>query len=203
MKHVPAIIEALRQAKSVKVKTGAPVEPESLVETVTPHFGAIEWAPPPSYREALSAGLRAATRHVAAAGRELGFSLYDADALGGANEDLVHLPEGVTIDEGVDLSTNHLVGFAEADGEAVWCFDVSAPGANGEYPIYYHHQDQPRAKVLATGAWLNPADAKPDFESFTQWLETMAAALIAEPPPKWLQEVGMPGMTFTSKRLSL
>ncbi|MCP3168194.1 hypothetical protein [Myxococcus qinghaiensis] len=203
MKHVSAMLEALRQSKSVKVKTGAPIAPESLVDAITPPFGVIEWTPPPGYREALGSGLRSATRHVPAVGRERGFKLYDADALGKANEDWVHLPEGVTLEDGVDLSTNHLVGFAEAEGEAVWCFDVSAPRAGGEYPVYYHHAELPRARVLATGAWLKPEDATPDFESFAQWLETMTAALIAEPPPAWLQDLGTPGLTFTKKRLSL
>jgi hypothetical protein len=36
------------------------------------------------------------------------------------NGDLVHMPEGVSREPGRYLSTNHLVGFAEAGDEAVW-----------------------------------------------------------------------------------
>ncbi|MFY1828508.1 hypothetical protein ACN47A_21465 [Myxococcus fulvus] len=203
MKQVSQSIEALKQSKLLDLRLSEPTSADDLVKVVKPHFGTLSWTPPPSYREALALGLSSAERSLQADGMDLGFRLYVAENIGSANEDLVHLPEGVSIEEGVDLSTNHLVGFAEAGGEAVWCFDVSKPGANGEYPIYYHHQDQPRARVLATGAWHDPEDATPDFESFPQWLETMTAALTAPKLPSWFQDLGSPGMTFSKKRLSL
>ncbi|MCK8500116.1 SMI1/KNR4 family protein [Myxococcus sp. MISCRS1] len=203
MKQVSQSIEALKQSKLLELTLSEPISADALVKAVKPHFGTLRWTPPPSYREALALGLCIAERNLQADGLDVGFWLYDAEDIASANEDLVHLPEGVSIEEGVDLSTNHLVGFAEAGGEAVWCFDVSKPGPNGEYPIYYHHQDQPRARVLATGAWHNPEDATPDFESFPQWLETMTAALTAPKPPSWFKDVGAPGMTFADKRLSL
>ncbi|AKQ69963.1 hypothetical protein A176_006875 [Myxococcus hansupus] len=203
MSTISKCMEVLSGAEHLTVKKRAAIESSALVEAVTPHFGTIEWAPPASYREALASGLSAVTRHLVSVGMNQGFWLYDADNLGTVNEDLVHMPEGVSFDEGVDLSTNHLVGFAEAGGEAVWCFDVSAPGADGEYPVYYHHQDTPRAKVRATGAWNEPQDETPDFESFSQWLETMTVALTAEEPPEWLERLGEPGLTFVESRRTL
>jgi hypothetical protein len=37
---------------------------------------------------------------------------------------------------------------------------------------------------------------EPDFASFAEWLEVMAAALLAAEPPVWFERLGQPGLTF-------
>ncbi|MFQ6392535.1 hypothetical protein ACLMAJ_03700 [Nocardia sp. KC 131] len=64
----------------------------------------------------------------------------------------------------------------------MWCFDVAQSGGDGEYPVYYHHQDEPSARYLADGAWEEQADAVPDFPSFAAWFEAMAAAFTSGQP---------------------
>ena len=204
MSETVRLLKALESAKGIEIDRGEAIaDIKAFAALVKPHFGKIEWTPPKSYVSVLESwGPFSARRHVASIDSEVGFALLGEDDIGGVNEDLVHMPEGVSRDEGVDLTTNHLVGFAEADGEAVWCFDVTQ-GKDGEYPVYYHHQDEPRARILESGAWDEPADGKPDFESFTQWLETMTAALVSKKPPKWFEDLGTPGMTFVKKRLKV
>lgn len=194
---VSKLLDALAASKQVEIERDKPIKnPASLAKRVKPHFGKITWAPPASYAEVLSKwGPFRVERD------EKGFALLGPDELAEINEDLVHMPEGVSRDEGVYLSTNHLVGFAEASGEAVWCFDVTQ-GKKGDYPVYYHHQDEPRARVLATGKWENPKDAAPDFDSFAQWLETMTVALTAKNAPDWFEDLGHPYLRFPKRRLA-
>lgn len=189
------LLDALKSSSAVRFKSTSPVDADELIDAITPPFGEISWAPPPSYRAALAKeGAVAAHRLHPATESWVGFKLLGADEIGETNESLVHMPEGVSRDEGVYLSTNHLVGFAEAGYEAVFCFDVSAPGP--EYPVYYHHQDEPRAKILATGAWETEDDSQPDFPSFTAWLTAMTEALTAEEMPAWVERLGQPHLRF-------
>jgi len=201
MSDIAKILDALAR-QPIELRKGTPiVELDELVSAVVPHFGSIEWEPPDSYRAALARwGAFAAHRLVPAIDMKQGFDLLDADTIGAVNADLVHLPEGTSFDGSTLVTTNHLVGFAEAGHEAVWCFDVSG---DGEYPVYYHHQDEPRARVLATGKWVDPDDARPDFRSFAEWLETMTAALTAPEPPRWLEGLGQPRQRFVDRRLSI
>ena len=119
------------------------------------------------------------------------------DAIAELNSDSVHLPEHVDRGDGRWLSTNHLVGFAlaDADGEAVWCFDVTRPDADGEYPVYYHHADdqEGRARYVEGGDWEEPADSTPDFPTFASWLDAMAGAFTTPEPPSWFGQLGAPG----------
>ncbi len=200
MPTIPELIERLENAEHVELLRAVKPWRAATLRT-EPHFGEITWTPPASYRAALAAGLVSANRPLPSLDVTRGFELLGPDQFTGKNADLVHLPEGVSRERGVVLSTNHLVGFATAANEAVWCFDVSAPGADGEYPIYYHHQDEPRARVLATGEWDAPT--QPDFESFTQWLETMTAGLVAQDAPRWFEDLGRPGLTFAQRRIAL
>ncbi|MFC5891021.1 hypothetical protein RMN57_05275 [Kitasatospora sp. CM 4170] len=163
---------------------------ETLLE---PHFGAVDWSVPPSYGALLAEHNRLCCRREED-DLEREFVLVDEEELVDLNAELVHLPEGVGREPGRYLSTNHLVGFAEAGYEAVWCFDVAQPGEDGEYPVYYHHQDEPRARYLADGAWEEQADAVPDFPSFAAWFEAMAAAFTAARPPAWFDEMGTPAL---------
>jgi hypothetical protein len=164
-----------------------------------PHFGAVTWTLPPSYRAFLAAHNRLACRREDADGFGSEFTVVDDEEIVALNADLVHLPEHVSRDPGRYLSTNHLAGFAEAGHEAVWCFDISRPGADGEYPVYYHHQDEPRARYVDGGAWEDPTDDEPDFASFAVWLTSMTAAFTATQPPPWVQELGSPAMVWQAR----
>lgn len=117
------------------------------------------------------------------------------DEIQSVNQDLVHLPEGVSRGA-ASLTTNHLVGFATSGDEGVWCFDVSQADANGNYPVYYHHQDEPRVRTLPSLAWENEDDAQPDFQNFTHWLSTMVDALCAPELPAWFENLGSPYLRF-------
>ncbi|MFJ3792247.1 SMI1/KNR4 family protein [Kitasatospora sp. NPDC090091] len=165
---------------------------------VAPHFGTVAWSVPPSYRALLAEHNRLHCRREED-DREREFVLVDEGELVELNAELVHLPEGVSREPGRYLSTDHLVGFAEAGYEAVWCFDVAQPGEDGEYPVYYHHQDEPRARHLADGGWEEQADAVPDFPSFAAWFEAMAAAFTAAQPPAWLDEMGTPALVWLAR----
>ncbi|MER7708780.1 hypothetical protein ABTX81_38630 [Kitasatospora sp. NPDC097605] len=187
----------LRRAASaglLDLDGSAPASPDAVRarETLSaPHVGTLVWSVPPGYRALLAEHNRLSCRRETDDG-EREFVLVDEAESADLNADLVHLPEGVGREPGRDLSTSHLVGFAEAGYEAVWCFDVTRPGADGEYPVYYHHQDEPRARHLADGSWEDRADAVPDFPSFTAWLEAMAGAFTAPRPPAWFEELGTP-----------
>ena len=87
-----------------------------------------------------------------------------------------------------ELSTNHLVAFASGgNDQCAFCFDVTQRGADREYPVYDHYQDEPRARVRASGEWEDPADATPDFPSFAAWLVWVAEVLDqgGEPVGSW------------------
>ncbi|MFF4381158.1 SMI1/KNR4 family protein [Kitasatospora sp. NPDC001547] len=163
---------------------------ETLLE---PRFGTVAWSVPPGYRALLAEHNRLHCRREEDED-EREFVLVDEEELVELNAELVHLPEGVGREPGRDLSTDHLVGFAGAGDEAVWCFDVTKPGADGEYPVYYHHQDEPRARYAADGAWVEQADAVPDFPSFAAWFEAMAGAFTSARPPAWFDEMGTPAL---------
>jgi hypothetical protein len=90
------------------------------------------------------------------------------------------------------LSTIGATGAADDDYVGVLPLDVSQPGKDGEYPVYYHHQDAPRARIRATGAWEDEADSAPDFASFGDWLEALSVALVAEAKPEWWDALGTP-----------
>ena len=147
-----------------------------------PEWGKVKWALPPSY----AAFLAQASRFEISWGDEewpKGFVVLDAAEMketGG----IVYMPDDVSRDEGVYLSTNHLVPFASGgNDECAFCFDVTKPTTAGEYPVYFHHQDEPRTRLVKTGAWEDPKSATPDFPDFTTWLEWVAAELSAEREP--------------------
>lgn len=89
---------------------------------------------------------------------------------------IVYLPAGVDLGDDIELSTDHLVPFAgDPDGEWAFCFDVSFPYT--DYPVYYHHQDQPRARCKLTEQWHGSTRAAPDFANFSQWLAWLAQTM--------------------------
>lgn len=136
-----------------------------------------EWAVPPSLREALGHFSSAAISWGPSLGHEE-FVILSPRGIARYNN-IVYLPDGVS--RGADapeLSTNHLVAFASGgNDECAFCFDVTQKGANGEYPVYYHHQDEPRARLRESGKWEDPADVTPDFPSFAAWLAWVADTL--------------------------
>lgn len=193
-----ALLELRRAASAglLELDEAGPASSEAVRARETllvPHFGSVTWSVPPSYRALLAEHNRLACRREMG-DRECEFVLVDEMELVDVNAESVHMPEGVDREPGRYLSTNHLVGFAEAGYEAVWCFDVTQPGADGEYPVYYHHQDEPRARYLEDDAWEEDADAVPDFPSFAAWFETIAAAFTTGQPPQWLDELGTPAL---------
>ncbi|WP_412541692.1 hypothetical protein R8Z50_03800 [Longispora sp. K20-0274] len=202
--EIKAALAHLRQAESDGVVTIDATGPASrkavrVRETgLEPHFGTVTWSAPPSYRAFLAVhnGLTC-TRTVDGVDHE--FAVLDEDELVELNADLVHLPEDVSRGDDRHLSTNHLVGFAGAGYEAVWCFDVTQPDADGEYPVYYHHQDddEGRTRFADSGEWEFPESATPDYPSFAAWFTAMARAFSAAEPPEWFTELGAPGPLIT------
>ncbi|MET9662737.1 SMI1/KNR4 family protein [Streptomyces sp. NPDC006510] len=180
---------------SVTASGPAPAEVVAKRETgLEPHVGTVNWTAPPSYR-AFLASHNALTCQREVDGFWMEFDIVDDEAMVELNADLVHLPEDVGRGDGRLLSTNHLVGFAaDGGGEAVWCFDVTRPDVDGEYPVHYHHQDAPAglARFVDGGAWEFPDEASPAFPSFAAWLSTMTAAFTAPKPPSWVQDLGAP-----------
>ncbi|GIJ44313.1 hypothetical protein Val02_11990 [Virgisporangium aliadipatigenens] len=162
---------------------------------IRPYFDTIFWSAPPSYR-----ALLAETNTLFCARGDDAFRVLDAADMAEVNLNLVHMPEGVSRDGARMLSTNHLVGFAAGRGEGVWCFDVSNPDLAGEYPVYYHHQDEPRARYLEDALSEDPADDTPDLPSFGAWLEVMARAFTAAHPPEWLDALGAPRLVSLARR---
>ncbi len=151
---------------------------EERIRAPEPHFGSIpEWSLPPS--------LAAALEHFSSAtiswGPSLGHEEFVILTPGAMREygEIVYLPEGVSRGaDGPELSTNHLVPFASGgNDECAFCFDVTQKDEDGEYAVYYHHQDEPRARIRASGEWEDRADATPDFPSFAAWLAWVAETL--------------------------
>jgi hypothetical protein len=203
--EISTALDTLRRAADVGVLhldgTGpaAPAARHTRETGLEPHFGAVTWTVPPSYGAFLARHNRlSCRREVHGLRRE--FVVVDEEEMVALNADLVHMPADVSRDPGRYLSTNHLVGFAGAGHEAVWCFDVSAPGADGEYPVYYHHQDEPRARYVDGGDWEEAADAEPDLVSFAAWLTAMTAAFTAPEPPDWAEDLGSPTMVWLARR---
>lgn len=204
MSDVLRLLKVLESADGVEIERGEPIDDLThFADLIEPHFGMIEWTPPRDYAAVLGAwGAFSATRSIDSDDQRVGIELLDDDEIVEVNEGLVHMPEDVSRGDDRYLSTNHLVGFALAHGEAVWCFDVTQ-GQDGNYPVYYHHQDEPRARYAATGEWEEPEYSAPDFDSFAHWLATMVVGLTDAEPAEWFELIGIPGITFTDVRPTL
>ncbi|HEU0033973.1 MAG TPA: hypothetical protein VFQ53_25275 [Kofleriaceae bacterium] len=179
MVEIEGLLARLRAA-GVNIELGAPdAEPERR------RTGGA-WRLPPSYR-----ALLAIARSWSATDDDgRGIVVYDAREMASVNRDLVHMPPGVCRYDGEELTTRHLIGFASAHHEAVWCFDITAPDAAGEYPVVYHHQDAPRAKLAASGAWED--ERRPEFASLRHWLKVHVEALCGDAKPAWWSDLGVP-----------
>ncbi|MFF0863378.1 hypothetical protein ACFYUV_16585 [Nonomuraea sp. NPDC003560] len=196
-----AILHRAAESGTVIITASEPASAEAVRNRETglkPHFGTVDWTAPPSYRAFLAEhNTFACKRRDVSSNEYIEFVVVGDDAIVELNSDLVHMPEGVDRGDGRWLSTNHLVGFAlaDADNEAVWCFDVTRPDADGEYPVYHHHYDdqEGRARYVEDGSWEELADSIPDFPTFAAWLDAMTTAFTAPEPPSWFAELGSPG----------
>ncbi|UUU29143.1 SMI1/KNR4 family protein [Streptomyces sp. CA-210063] len=158
-----AVLRRAAEAGTVTITASGPASADAVRRRETglkPHFGTINWAAPPGYRALLA-------EHNAFTCRgEFGHDIVivgDEDMVA-LNANIVHMPEHTdTGGDGRRLSTNHLVGFADSGAEAVWCFDVTQPDADGEYPVYLREQGEERARYVESGDWEVPADSAPDF----------------------------------------
>lgn len=159
----------------------------------SPEAGSVpEWKIPSSLAHALT---QFSSAHIS--WDEYGeFNLLNAEGMREYNEILY--PAGVSFGTNEpELSTNHLVAFASGgDEESAFCFDVTKPGPDGEYPVYYNHQDSARWRILETGEWHDAANSVPDFASFTEWLTWLADNLTRGVEPAGLSPTAfeeMPG----------
>ncbi len=145
----------------------------------------MSWQLPPSYREFIArhSRLQAKWGNTVGHGEVIGLDPKELRA----TSSIVYMPKDVAYVEGEYISTNHLVPFASAgDDECAFCFDVTRPPTDGEYPVYYHHQDQPRTRDQADGKWVD--NAKPNFVNFRVWLAWLAPEHDAgRIPPRMLQ----------------
>jgi hypothetical protein len=69
------------------------------------------------------------------------------------------------------------------DEECAFCFDVTQDRGDGEYPVYFCHQDHPRARIHDTSEWDDPDDATPEFANFAEWLTWIAKPLASGQEP--------------------
>ncbi len=154
----------------------------SRLDAPQPMWGHITWALPPSYAELLAEHGWLAIRWGDPEWPKSFVVLTPAEI--GETSGIVYMPSDVSRDPGKYLSTNHLVPFASAgNDECAFCFDVTQPDAHGEYPVYFHHQDEPRARYLDGGAWEDPGNETPDFPSFAAWLAWVADEVAAGRDP--------------------
>ncbi|GAA3083630.1 hypothetical protein [Streptosporangium carneum] len=196
-----AILHRAAEAGTVIITASEPASAEAVRDRETglkPHFGTVDWTAPPGYRAFLAEhNTFACKRWDVSSNGYIEFVVVGDDAIVELNSDLVHMPEHVDRGDGRWLSTNHLVGFAlaDADNEAVWCFDVTQPDADGEYPVYYHHYDdqEGHARYVEGGDWEDLANSTPDFPTFAAWLDAMTNAFTAPEPPSWFEQLGSPG----------
>lgn len=183
MGNVEASIERLKawaeRSENHRFELAPPTEDrEARLAAPEPLFGTVpEWSLPPSLRAALAHFSSATISWGPSVGHEE-FVILTPEGMSEWGE-IVYLPEGIARGaDGPELSTNHLVPFASGgNDECAFCFDVTQPNEDGEYPVYYHHQDEPRARVRESGDWEDPADATPDFPSFAAWLAWVADTL--------------------------
>lgn len=165
-----------RDERMVEILAAENDESERL-SAPEPMSGSIpQWQLPPSYRAFLAccSGLSVSWDMD---DDEYQCQIFTADEIS-ENSDIVYMPDDVSFfDDDNFLSTNHLVPFAGGAGEFVWCFDVTQPDSRGEYPVYLHQQDEPAARYIASGEWIDGYDRKPDFASFGDWFAWVGEAL--------------------------
>jgi hypothetical protein len=78
-----------------------------------------------------------------------------------------HSPTGTLVSE---RSAATLTAWPADESEARWCFCLDDSQSDGELAVYLHHQDEPIAKNLKTGAWVDAKASKPKYPNFSAWL---------------------------------
>jgi hypothetical protein len=173
-----------------------PKQVDAISGALQPHFGEVLFTPPPSYRMFLTEiGVPQVCESETVEFKEGLFTLVLPEDIPEDAADLVFVPQGVEVEpmEGGQpqvISTNHLVPFAcDGDSEQRWCFVVDPSAPQGEYRVAMHHQDDPYlAKVVSTGAWLNPGvvewatEHRLMFANFETWWTAYAARFLRLTP---------------------
>lgn len=180
---IPTVAASLAKLRAWKGGTLEAAPPASDAgarhEAPHPRWGLIMWALPGSYRELLREHSRLAIRW-----GDGEFVILSPDEIRDISQ-VVYMPATVFRDDGKYLSTNHLVPFASAgNDECAFCFDVTQPGVDGEYPVYFHHHNEPRARYRDSGEWEDATSATPDFANFSAWLAWVAGELAAGRAPQ-------------------
>lgn len=168
---------------SLKV-VSPPIEIEivTLEQAPSPFYGKIQWTPPASYLDFLKKiGHFQLSWNSVCLDTNKKIALFNAEEITSASE-IIYVPEGTALGD-EEISTNHLVPFAGSpDDEWAFCFDTSV--TNSEYPIYYHHQDIPRARLKSNQQWHDSTPATPDFTDFTKWLQWIQEAIEQNKDPE-------------------
>lgn len=164
---------------------------DKLRRAPKPLTGAVTWSLPPSYLEAISnTGFFKLWWNSSSLDVDRELFLFDEMNIASTSE-IVYVPPGIDLGNG-EICTNHLVPFAgEPNGEWAFCFDTSFKG--NEYPVYYHHQDTPRARIKVTGAWDPSSPQEPDFVNFKSWYSWLVDALEKNRDP---ENLGRPHYDF-------
>ncbi len=191
---IPNIKKRLEQAAnsgSNSISFGGPLDSmDSLVSAPEPLFGAVSWSPPESYRDWMTeVGPFSLGWYSPSCESIMEVGLLGPEGIEETSE-IVYMPEDVSFQPDVYVSTNHLMPFASAGYEAAFCFDVRQAG---DYSIYYHHQDEGRVVVTSSGEWHGGTPAKPDFKNFEAWLTWLVVTLELQTDP---EAVGLPTSHF-------
>jgi hypothetical protein len=179
-----AVDQLIARANKAQVRPLTDKEIDLFAHGIRPHFGKVTYRVPPSYRHVLRT-VGAMSYEVRDTYEDAGFGfrlLGPKDVISDTRE-LVHVPKNVkwADPKGNEcvITTNHLVAFAAwpaDESEARWCFDLDDSKSDGELAVYLHHQDEPLAKNLKTGAWVDAKASKPKYPNFTAWLAAAVSA---------------------------
>lgn len=180
---------AASKPHKIKFRSGKKLDADELTSApIAMDDGDIEWTPPAAYLEFLrESGFFQLSWYSASCELHREIALFNPEEIEIASE-IVYVPEEVDLGDGEEISTNHLVPFAgDPEGEWAFCFDATQGGA--DYPVYYHHQDQPRARIKASGQWHSCSSETPDFANFSSWLGWLVKAVEEGSDP---EDLGQP-----------
>jgi hypothetical protein len=184
-----------------------PKDLASFPKKIKPEWGKFSYTLSPSYRAFLERFGWAKATDAEGDSLDEPFWIYSPEEVIEMTSDHVHAPEGVEwcdpAGNDCEITLNHLVAFAEAPGAGgIWCFDTTAPGKDGELPVYYHHEDEPvAARRVANGKPVDPK-VKPDARSFVEWFEKRIEKIAGRPKkvPKKPQAKAGPKAGSSKKR---
>jgi len=157
-------------------------EIDSIPIKIVPHFGTVVFRVPPSFRQFLkiASSAKVVPEEDGGAQPVTPFHIYSVDEIVSINKDKVHVAANVSYDKG-NITTNHFVGFAEADSNAIWCFNTESTDGSGEASIYGFDQDDPvNAKYVDNGKWVDEESADPEYANFLEWLDAYVKNICGE-----------------------